>query len=56
MCVNSAEGTGHSQPANREGKWTPTCRTRGWVYLDTYMQDTGTADVVWGVLLYSSSR
>lgn len=29
MRMNPAGGTGHSQPAESQRKWTPTCRTRG---------------------------
>ena len=47
MHVNSAEGTGHSQPAKRQGKWTPTCRAWGSAY---------PVDFVGGVLMHSSSR
>lgn len=47
MHVNSNKGTGLSQPAKRQGKWTPTCRTWGWAY---------PVGFVFGVLIYGPSR
>lgn len=45
--MHAAEGTSHSQPAKRQGEWTPACRTQGCAY---------PVDFGGGLLVYSSSR